>query len=167
MAIYYAEDNPVKPKSHNWGVPVEAGREPSGDLMIIQGPLCFDWTSKKFGLIPKIENGDIRAVQPPTPNRIRNWIAQNICVKGKPEWVFVKIHTHGTQEPDMPTLLGEPMRTMFRTLEEEFNDGEHYVLHYTSAREMYNIVKAAEAGESGNPNEYRDYVVKPPSYLKD
>ena len=29
-------------------------------------------------------------------------------------------------------------------------------------REMYNIIKAAEAGKSGNPNDYRDFVL--PAY---
>jgi hypothetical protein len=49
-------------------------------------------------------------------------------------------------------------------LESKYNDGENYVLHYVSAREMYNIAKAAEAGESGNPHQFRDYLVKAPSY---
>ena len=36
------------------------------------------------------------------------------------------------------------------------------VLHYVSAREAYNIVKAAEAGMQGNPGDYRDFHLPPP-----
>jgi hypothetical protein len=27
---------------------------------------------------------------------------------------------------------------------------------------MFNIIKAAEAGEDGNPHQFRDYILKPP-----
>ncbi|WP_442975509.1 hypothetical protein, partial [Salmonella enterica] len=33
--IYYAADDPTKPKSHDTGVRVKVGGQPSGDLMII------------------------------------------------------------------------------------------------------------------------------------
>ncbi len=36
-------------------------------------------------------------------------------------------------------------------------------LHYVTAREAYNIVKAAEAGKSGDPNDYRDFEIPPPA----
>jgi hypothetical protein len=36
-------------------------------------------------------------------------------------------------------------------------------LHYVTAREAYNIVKAAEAGKAGDPNAYRDFEVPPPA----
>ena len=59
--------------------------------------------------------------------------------------MFVKIHTHGTQERDMDTLLGDAADRMHRHLEQNYNDGKRYVLHYVTAREVYNIIKAAEA----------------------
>jgi hypothetical protein len=31
---------------------------------------------------------------------------------------------------------------------------------------MYNIIKAAEAGEEGNPNDFRDYLLPAPSFKK-
>ena len=40
-SIYYAADDPLRPKSHNDGVDVMAGGPPSGDLMLIQGPLAL------------------------------------------------------------------------------------------------------------------------------
>lgn len=160
--IYYAEDDPVRPKSHNEGVEVEVGVEASGDLMIVQGPLGFNWGKRKFGLLPGLEYGDQKVNLPPTRERIQNWVNSNIHVKGRPEWVFVKIHTHGTQEHDIDMVLGKETDEMFSILETEYNDGEKYLLHYVTSREAYNIIKAAEEGKKGNPNEYRDYILKPP-----
>jgi hypothetical protein len=34
-------------------------------------------------------------------------------------------------------------------------------LHYVTAREMVNIVRAAEDGAHGNPGAYRDYGLPP------
>ena len=35
--------------------------------------------------------------------------------------------------------------------------------HYTTAREMVNIIHAIEDGKTGSPGEYRDYVFPKPS----
>lgn len=161
-AIYYAHDDPQRPKSHDSGTPVRVGGSPSGDLMLIQGPLGLNWRSRRFGLIPRIENGDIRRANPPTPERVDCWVRTGVHVEGRPEWVFVKVHTHGTQEPDMDTLLGDPVERMHVHLESAWNDGQRHVLHYVTAREMYNIAKAAEAGKTGNPNDWRDFELPPP-----
>ena len=130
--------------------------------MLIQGPLGLNLASRKFGLIPRIENADVRSSCPPTPDRVDNWVRTGIHVEGRPEWVFVKVHTHGTQERDIDTLLGPPVDAMHDYLERAYNDGERFVLHYATAREVYNIIKAAEAGKSGNPNDYRDFELPPP-----
>src|SRR5690606_26945125 len=99
---------------------------------------------------------------PPTPARVDAWVRTGIHVQGRPEWVFVKVHTHGTQEADMDTLLGPASHAMYQHLEQRYNDGKDYVLHYVSSREVYNIIKAAEAGRSGNPHEFRDFELPPP-----
>lgn len=161
-AIYYASDDPASPKSHDNGVPVRVGGKASGDLMIVQGPLGLAWRDRKFGVLPRIENSDVRGNCPPTPERVDAWVGAGIHVHGKPDWVFVKIHTHGTQERDMDTLLGDQMDRMHVYLESRYNDGERYVLHYVTARETYNIIKAAEAGLTGNPGAYRDYELPAP-----
>ena len=130
--------------------------------MLIQGPLGLNWKDRRMGLMPRIENADVRGGQPPTPQRVDAWVHAGVHVQGRPEWVFVKIHTHGTQEGDMDTLLGPPVDAMHDYLESAYNDGQRYVLHYVSAREAYNIVKAAEAGMQGNPGDYRDFHLPPP-----
>ncbi|MEW6997245.1 hypothetical protein AADZ86_06050 [Colwelliaceae bacterium BS250] len=162
--IYYASDNPGRPNSHNKGEPVASGKPASGDLMMITGPLGLNFKQRKAGVLPKIENADIRDNSPPTLNRIKLWIETAISVLGRPEWIFIKVHTHGTQEKSMDTLLGEPFEQMCRDLDTHYNDGKNYVLHYVSAREMYNIIKAAEANKTGNPNQYRDFIIDKPNY---
>jgi hypothetical protein len=161
-AIYYATDDPLRPKSHNTGEPVRVGGHASGDLMIVQGPLGLNWRERRFGVIPRIENSDVRRACPPTPERVDAWVRTAIHVEGRPDWVFIKVHTHGTQERDMDTLLGAPMHAMHAHLESAYNDGRRHVLHYVTAREAYNIIKAAEAGKRGNPNVWRDFELPPP-----
>ncbi len=84
------------------------------------------------------------------------------CRAQRPEWVFVKVHTHGAPERNAATLLGPRMAALHHAINREFNDGHRYRLHYVTAREIFNIVRAAEAGEPGNPGDYRDYVLPPP-----
>jgi len=166
-SIYYPSGNTQKPKSHNTGIPVAVRtvHEPprrhavSTQLIIIQGPLTLNWRKRKAGIFPRIENAEVTGVNPPTPNRVDLWVDQNICVSGKPDWIFVKVHTHGAQENNMKALLGESMDQAFLYLESHYNDGKNYLLHYVTAREMYNIIKAAEAGESGSPNDFRNYSI--------
>lgn len=161
-SIYYATDDPRHPKSHDDGVAVHVGGHPTGDLMIVQGPLGLNWRERRMGLVPRIENADVRRGCPPTPERVDAWVRTGVHVEGRPDWVFVKVHTHGTQESDMDTLLGPATDAMHDHLERTYNDGKRYVLHYVTSREVYNIIKAAEAGRVGNPNDYRDYVLPPP-----
>ncbi|MDN3652424.1 hypothetical protein QWY77_06560 [Thalassotalea ponticola] len=163
-SIYYASSVTGRCKNHNDGTDVEVNVPATGDLMLIQGPLGFNWQMPGRKFIPNIENGDVRKSLPPLPSRVDLWVDAHIHVKGRPEWIFVKVHTHGTQEPDMDTLLGKARDDMHRYLEQTYNDGTNYQLHYVSAREMYNIAKAAEAGKQGNPHDYRDFLLAKPSF---
>jgi hypothetical protein len=161
-SIYYALDDPQRPRSHDDGTEVRVGGEQAGDLMIIQGPLAVRWPGGRLWVLPRLENGDISAGAPPTPARVAAWIRQRIGVAGRPGWVFVKLHTHGCKEDNWPVLFGAAMRGLHRCLTEQYNDGQRYKLHYVTAREMYNIIKAAEAGLAGDPGQYRDFAVSPP-----
>lgn len=89
------------------------------------------------------------------PKRIDAWIRAGIHVHGRPDWVFVKVFCHGGQ--DYQSVLGEETDRMFTYLENNYNDGTKYQLHYVTAHEAYNIVKAAEDGNNGNPSQYKNY----------
>lgn len=162
-SIYYATDDPLRPKSHNRGQPVKAGGGVSGDLMIVQGPLALDWRQRRLGVLPRIENADVADDRPPTEARVDLWVKTGVHVEGRPDWVIVKVHAHGTgDDQDTGMLPGAPVDAMHRYLQRAYNDGQRHVLHYVTARETYNIIKAAEAGEQGDPGQYRDYLLPAP-----
>lgn len=91
------------------------------------------------------------------------WLRIGVCVAGRPDWLFVKLHTHGCNEANWRVLFGEPILELHRCLCERYNDGRRYRLHYVCAREMYNIIKAAELGLAGDPGQYRDLQILPPA----
>jgi hypothetical protein len=167
-SIYYAVDDPDKPKSHNNGVDVEFGKKSSGDLMIIQGPLALSWKKRKYGFIPRIENADINLHDPSVNDRIAMrdrvdlWVKQDIKVLGRDDCIFVKISVHGASQDIMNILFNTYMEDIFAYLGKKYNDGKNYILHYVTAREMYNIVRAFGDGKNGNPNDYRNYLISAP-----
>jgi hypothetical protein len=165
-SIYYATDDPQRPKSHNTGIPVQVGGHATGDLLIFQGPLGLHWRHRKLGIWPRIENGDIAPCDIPVEERIDLWIRQHIHVPGRPEWLFIKVHSHGAIEENADFMFsGGELERLFSYLGRRYNDGTRYMLHYVSAREAYNIAKAAEAGNSGDPSDYRDFLIPTPPVL--
>jgi hypothetical protein len=166
--IYYAVDDPVAPRSHDVGRRVAVGGRPGDDaFLLVQGPLALTWNRAKWGLIPRLDNASLHAVNPPTLNRLVDWISCGISVAGRPEWVFVKVHTHGALEANAEMLLGPPMERFHQQMLDAFNDGDRYRLHYVTPREMVNIVHAAEAGATGTPGLLRDYLYPPPESRRD
>ena len=155
-SIYYAMDNPDLPKSHDWGEDVRAGGQAPDGLLMIQGPLALNFRAPGH---PRIENASLTSINSARPDRIRTWLDCHVHVRGRPEWLFVKLHTHGAIESDFDALFGEQAREMHRTLAAQLNDNRHYRLHYVSARQAFNVIKAAEAGLDGDPADFYDYRV--------
>jgi hypothetical protein len=129
--------------------------------LIFQGPISINFKDWRKIFYPDINTGNIQASDPPIPVRIDEWVRVGVHVKGKPDWIFIKLHTHGAHPPIREMLLSDKMSDMFAYLESKYNDSREYALHYVTAREAYNIAKAAEAGENGNPNEYRNFLIQP------
>ena len=129
--------------------------------MMIQGPLALRWDARQYGLIPRVDSGTLDAGRHnrPTLGRFRRWAQVGVCVADCPRWVFVKVHSHGAKEASADVLLGDEMHRFHEEVQRAFNDGTRYRLHYVTARELYNIAKAAEQGASGNPGLYRDYSI--------
>ncbi|MFH1460566.1 MAG: hypothetical protein ABIG64_09405 [Candidatus Omnitrophota bacterium] len=164
--IYYVEDNPKKPKSYNQGKELIAVGKPWGDLLMIPGIIGLRWGSRTHKFRPSVESSDLSKSNYPFEKRIDYWVQNAITIPGKSEWKFIKLHTHGAIEDAWDVLFGKQANLMYDYLEQKYNDKKKYILHYVTAREMYNIVKAVEAGEGGNPNLYRDYVIPRYTYLK-
>ncbi len=146
-SIYYAVDDPERPKSHDWGIPVTVGREPVADgLMMIQGPLLV--SQSRPWRKPGIENGNIMGSQPPSLPRLYDWLRARVSVKGQGNWSFIKLHTHGAQEKNSAVLLGEPMAQFHHSLRDvSANCG--FQFFYVTAREMAQLVSQAERGHDG------------------
>jgi hypothetical protein len=165
--IFYAIDDPLHQKSHNSGVQSRVGLEVgSNQLMIFQGSLMINWCDWRFKTHPVIDDGNLYHELMPNLERFDLWKKADIHVLNGPNWVFVRPFTHGCLEAynGVEANLGSEMDAMLTAIEKKYRDGDKYRLHYMTAREAYNVVKAAEAGLTGNPNDYRDYVIKPYLY---
>ncbi len=156
-SIFYVRDDP-QPKSYRFGDNirrVEVGKGKFGDLMLVEGPSV----DTNIG----VAQGEYNA--PATLERMRSWISHDVHVVGNDDWIFVKVYTHGCngykqgKQAWWNSFFGQQMDAFYSDIEATFNDGRNWSLHYVSAREMYNIIKAAEAGKTGDPNQYRDFEI--------
>jgi hypothetical protein len=152
-SLYYATED-GKPKSYDSGVDLACGRPASGDLLMFQGPVSIDYCNGC------LQDGAVEDYSPAHPRRLAGWLGANVHVKGRPEWVFVKLHTHAMQ--NRKSFLGPLTDRTFAAMEYWWTRPP-FRLHYVTAREAYNIAKAAEAGHCGDPNDYRDFLLPPPA----
>jgi hypothetical protein len=158
--IYWPVGDLARRRAYEQSQRATVGCEHRDRILMIQGPLSLSLHRRIPPL--RIEAGDLAGRYPPTASRVREWVRQNVHVAGRPEWVFVKVHTHGAQEANADCLLGPGSRALHEALTTHYNDGERWVLHYVTAREMYNVAVAAMRGAAGDPSAYRDLVLPPP-----
>ncbi len=126
--------------------------------LIVTGPLVFNWTRRIKGLpVPRIEDGTLAANRSMSLARFRRWVSANVTVKGRPEWVFVKLYCHGFFDYDQSACIGEDARRFFSEIIENGEKSGEYKVHFASARETFNIILAAMNGAAGDPNDYRNY----------
>jgi hypothetical protein len=155
--IYYARNRPGRARSHDDGIDVGTAPAPADGLMLIQGPLMLNWTGRKWGVVPRIENGCVQPSQPATLERLPAWVKARVQVPNRPDWYFVKLHCHGAPEDGHEALLGRPMAAFHEALARYAEDNPWFHYHYVSAREMYNLARAAEAGWSGTVGNALDH----------
>ncbi|HEU4929406.1 MAG TPA: hypothetical protein VFU38_06210 [Candidatus Krumholzibacteria bacterium] len=147
--IYYATDDPGDSRAHWKGIDAAYGRAGDGTLLLVTGPLCVNWR-RRHRLIPTIENGDITDLNPAVPSRVDAWVRTGVHVRGFPRWRFIKTYTHGSQESNAELLLsGRPgsLSSMYRDLLARYNDGQRYVVHFSTPWEMVCAIRALEAGD--------------------
>jgi hypothetical protein len=169
--VYYAKSTPGG-CSHHRGKRVTVGadgtrtlRDDPAQLLLVQGPLTLDFQRRKWAVMPRVENADLGPQNPPTLHRMRQWLKCGISVRGAEGWCFVKLHTHGAPEHGHSSNLG-PARVRFHAQIQEFALNQGLRLHYVSAREMVNIIHAAEDGHVGDAGAWRDHVYAPPPVLQ-
>ena len=164
-SIYYATGRPGRCKSHDSGIDVRAAKPHDDGLMIIQGPLRLRRAKGTWNL--RIENGCLQRTQPPTADRLDEWLRAGVEVVGRSDWRFIKLHTHGAIEANRQVLLGQPVAGLHRELARRAALDGNFRYHYVTAREMYNLVKVAEAGIQIPITTARDFEIMPPFRMRD
>ena len=135
--IYWATDDPVRPRSYDTGVPARPGALGSGDLLMIPGPLGVRWSER---LKPRFENGELACQDLATPYRVRRWLELAPRIGRN---IFLKLHGHGAQEKNANALLlNGGLDGLFNLLSATCREHGHE-LHYVSTWEMRQAVDAA------------------------
>jgi hypothetical protein len=141
---------------HRRGHDLRAGHPVAALPFLIQGPWALDFDRQSRNGLGRIENGALTVANPPSMRRLQLWKRAAITVAGRPDWLFIKLDTHGMYPTDTETILGNPAQNFLRELISRAPDRQE-ILHFVSAREMANIALAACDGHNGNPGDYRDY----------
>jgi hypothetical protein len=135
--IYWATDDPMRPRSFDRGVPVEPGKPGSGDLLIIPGPIAIRWSERR---LPRMETGEIAWQDPATLYRVLRWLQVAPRIGSN---VFIKLYTHGAQERNFNALLLQGgLDHLFRLLSQVCHRLGHE-LHYVTTWELRQAVDAA------------------------
>lgn len=162
-AIYYADERRAAKQGYDRGRPARAGARNDGGLLMVQGPLVPSLERRGGRLRLAMDDGDLAASRRYRPERLDRWVRQGIGVAGRPDQVYVKLHCHGAADENRRLLLEEDLPALFEDAESRYNDGERFRLHYVTAREMFNLVKAAETGIQMPVEEARDRVLPSPA----
>jgi hypothetical protein len=152
-AIAQATGDLARKRSYEGAETVGVGTARRDGLLLVQGPLALALRPGARGV--RIENGDLQGNDPPTLARFRTWLDQHVHVRGRPEWCFIKVHTHGAPEKNAFAMLGAPTRRFHEEMLAECTS-RGLRLHYVSARELVNVAEAAMRGERGDPRRFFD-----------
>jgi hypothetical protein len=159
-AIYECGNPLSEARPHRSGPSVRVGTQPELPI-IFTGPLVFDWSRRVRGLpIPRIEDGALAQNYPLTLNRFNNWRNAHITVEGRPEWIFIKLYSHGFFEWDQDAMIGDQLKRFMTEVRELADRTGEFQIHFASAREAFNMVMAAVDGHAGPPGKYRDYRLR-------
>ena len=120
--------------------------------IIFEGPLVFDWTRRIRSMpVPRLDDGALAQNYPLSMNRFNRWRSARISVAGRPDWVFVKLYSHGFFDWDQDAMIGAQMRRFMSEMLELSEKTQEFSVYFASAREAFNMVMAAVDGRSGSP----------------
>jgi hypothetical protein len=138
--VYWVTDDPLRPRSYDYGIALRPGQPGSGDLLMIPGPFGLRWAGR---MVPRMEAGELASYDLPTGYRVQRWLDLAPRIGAD---IFIKLFTHGAQERNSAALLLEGgFDGLFTSLTEECKRRGHQ-LHYVSAWEMRQAVDAAASG---------------------
>jgi hypothetical protein len=136
--IYWAQDDPLRPKSYDTGLPLTPGGSSRGDLLMIAGPLALNWVERR-GVLPRLETGELAAHNPVTPERVRLWLEFAPRIGHD---MFIKLFAHGALEVNLTQLLSRDLDFVFQSVRREC-ERRGAELHFVSAWEMKQAVDTA------------------------
>ena len=159
-SIYQCGNPLTEARPHRSGPGLKVGDRPALPI-IFTGPLVFDWTRRLGGIpFPRVEDGSLAQNYPLSMGRLARWRNAHITVAGRPEWVFIKLYSHGFFEWDQDLMIGEQMKRFMSEVREFADRTGEFKIHFASAREAFNMVTAAVEGQVGDPGQFRDYRLK-------
>jgi hypothetical protein len=159
-SIYQCGNPLQEARPHRSGPDLKVGDKPILPI-IINGPLVFDWKRRIHGLpVPRVDDGALARNYPLNMDRFRRWLSAQIGVKGRPDWIFIKLHCHAFFEYDRDAMIGDQLKRFMTEVLELGDATGRFKIHFASAREVFNMVLAALAGEEGDPGQYRDYYLR-------
>ena len=142
--IYWANDDPKRPKSHDTGLPLAANRPVDGDLLMVPGPLTVNLREWRRPLVPRIEVGELAGHCLPTRHRVTLW--KRVAPRLEKD-LFIKLFAHGAPEKNAVPLLEED-GVLARTLRYLADDGRAsgVQLFFVSAWHMRVAIDAVQRG---------------------
>lgn len=145
---------------HRKGPDLKVGVVPKLPI-IFGGPLVFDFGRRRHGLpLPRMDNGVLSHKYPLDVDRLDRWHRAQIGIRGRPDWVFIKLFCHGFLPGDEPFVIGEELIRFFGNVVELGERTGKFKVHFATAREAFNIAMAAVDGQEGGPGLYREYRLK-------
>ena len=158
-SIYECAGPLAEQAPHRKGRDLARGRAPQVFPLVVQGPLMLGFDRRRASRRLSIDNAALTGSNPASLRRLSLWKRAAISVKDRPDWLFIKLHTHGMDPRHEEANLGSAMQKFVRELTSGAEKRKE-ILHFVTAREMVNIILAACDGKEGNPGEYRDYQFK-------
>jgi hypothetical protein len=143
----------------SYGRDLHAGSPVNRFPFLVQGPLMLDFDRNSASGFGRLDNAALTGRNAPSLRRLDLWKKASITVGGRPDWLFIKLHTHGMDPVDRDNVLRAPMQQFLAALVNGAAERKE-ILHFVTAREMANIALAACDGREGNPGDYRDYRYK-------
>jgi hypothetical protein len=158
LNMIYQCGRPLSERSpHRTGRNLRVGEKPVLPI-ILTGPLIFNWDRRRPGYI---EDGALCGKYPVDTTRLNRWRKTHIAVKGRPDWIFIKLFCHGFFPGDQEATMGETVKRFWSEVADEAERTGRFKIHFATAREVFNIAMAAVDGHASDPSAYRDYRLRP------
>lgn len=144
--IYWATDDPDRPKSHDRGTPVRVHGGVDGDLLLIPGPLTLNLRQWRWPRVPKLEVGELAGHCEVTRHRVTLWKRAAPRIG---EDLFIKLFAHGAPEKNAGPLLADDGvldRTLRYVIQDAHRSGTE--VFFVSAWHMWVAIDAIRRGVS-------------------